>query len=66
MQRPAFAVPTYLYYCPSYGAYYPYVSSCSESWVPVPASWRWCTQPTTTQRATCEALMKVDEAGGEW
>jgi len=35
---PTYPVPTYWYYCPSYGAYYPYVSSCSESWVPVPAS----------------------------
>ena len=30
--------PTYWYYCSSYGAYYPYVSSCPEAWVPVPAS----------------------------
>ena len=29
---------TYWYYCPSYGAYYPYVSSCPEAWIPVPAS----------------------------
>ena len=29
---------TYWYYCPSYGAYYPYVSSCPEAWVPIPAS----------------------------
>ena len=28
----------YWYYCPSYGAYYPYVASCPEAWVPVPAS----------------------------
>jgi hypothetical protein len=28
----------YWYYCPSYGAYYPYVSSCPEAWLPVPAS----------------------------
>ena len=28
----------YWYYCPSYGAYYPNVSSCPEEWVPVPAS----------------------------
>jgi hypothetical protein len=26
----------YWYYCPSYGAYYPTVSSCPEAWVPVP------------------------------
>ena len=35
---PTYPGPTYWYYCPSYGAYYPYVSSCSEPWVPVPAS----------------------------
>ena len=29
--------PVYWYYCPSYGAYYPYVPSCPEPWVPVPA-----------------------------
>jgi len=29
--------PSYWYYCPSYGAYYPNVSSCPEPWVPVPA-----------------------------
>ena len=28
----------YWYYCPSYGAYYPNVSSCPDAWVPVPAS----------------------------
>ena len=28
----------YWYYCPSAGGYYPYVSSCPEPWVPVPAS----------------------------
>jgi hypothetical protein len=27
----------YWYYCPSAGAYYPYVQSCPESWVAVPA-----------------------------
>ena len=27
----------YWYYCPSAGAYYPYVDSCPEAWVPVPA-----------------------------
>ena len=30
--------PSYWYYCQSYGAYYPYVTSCPEAWVPVPAS----------------------------
>jgi hypothetical protein len=35
---PTYPAPTYWYYCPSYGAYYPYVTSCPESWVPVPAS----------------------------
>src|SRR5439155_25288824 len=30
--------PAYWYYCPSYGAYYPNVASCPETWVPVPAS----------------------------
>ena len=29
--------PSYWYYCPSYGQYYPNVSSCPEPWVPVPA-----------------------------
>jgi hypothetical protein len=29
--------PTYLYYCPSYGAYYPSVTSCPEPWETVPA-----------------------------
>ena len=28
----------YWYYCPSYGAYYPSVGTCTEAWVPVPAS----------------------------
>jgi hypothetical protein len=32
------ATPGYWYYCPSYGAYYPYVTSCPDPWVPVPAS----------------------------
>lgn len=27
--------PTYWYFCPSYGAYYPTVPSCPEAWVPV-------------------------------
>lgn len=35
---PTYAGPTYWYYCPSYAAYYPYVGSCPESWVLVPAS----------------------------
>ena len=36
---PAYAPPepAYWYYCPSYGAYYPTVPSCSEAWVPVAA-----------------------------
>jgi hypothetical protein len=29
--------PVYWYYCRSLGAYYPYVPSCPEAWVPVPA-----------------------------
>ena len=29
--------PSYWYYCPSYGAYYPSVTSCPEAWVTVPA-----------------------------
>jgi len=29
--------PSYWYYCPSYGQYYPNVSSCPEPWVTVPA-----------------------------
>ena len=29
--------PSYWYYCPSYGAYYPTVQSCPEPWLPVPA-----------------------------
>ena len=28
--------PGYWYYCPSAGAYYPYVGSCPVPWVPVP------------------------------
>ena len=32
-----YASPAYWYYCPSYGAYYHYVPSCPEAWVPVPA-----------------------------
>jgi hypothetical protein len=27
--------PQYWYYCPSAGAYYPYVSACPEGWTPV-------------------------------
>jgi hypothetical protein len=30
--------PMYYWYCPSYGAYYPSVASCPDTWVPVPAS----------------------------
>lgn len=30
--------PVYWYYCRSAQAYYPYVSSCPEPWVPVPAT----------------------------
>src|SRR5262249_52075618 len=29
--------PTYWYFCPSYGVYYPDVTACPEPWVPVPA-----------------------------
>jgi hypothetical protein len=29
--------PVYWYFCRSAGAYYPYVASCPEAWVPVPA-----------------------------
>src|SRR5882724_11633569 len=29
--------PGYWYYCPSYGAYYPSVTSCPEPWETVPA-----------------------------
>jgi len=32
------APQAYWYYCPSAGTYYPYVSSCPEPWVPVPAT----------------------------
>jgi len=35
---PTYQAPTYWYYCSSYGAYYPYVASCPEAWVSVPAS----------------------------
>ena len=36
---PAYVTPTpgYWYYCPSAGAYYPYVTYCLDAWVPVPA-----------------------------
>ena len=34
---PAPPPPAYWYYCPTYGAYYPDVSSCPEPWVAVPA-----------------------------
>src|SRR5262249_58384017 len=30
--------PTSWWYCSSYGTYYPYVTSCPDAWVPVPAS----------------------------
>lgn len=30
--------PAYWYYCQSYGAYYPNVTTCPEAWVPVPES----------------------------
>jgi hypothetical protein len=32
---PAPAPPSYWYYCPSAGGYYPYVQQCPEPWVPV-------------------------------
>jgi Spy/CpxP family protein refolding chaperone len=32
------AQPTYWYYCTSLNAYYPYVASCPEAWVLVPAA----------------------------
>jgi hypothetical protein len=38
---PVYSVPppqAYWYYCPSLGAYYPYVPSCPEPWVPVPSA----------------------------
>ncbi len=31
------AAVAYWYYCPSYGAYYPYAPACPQPWVPVPA-----------------------------
>jgi hypothetical protein len=36
---PAYAAPppSYWYYCPSAGAYYPDVPACPEPWVPVPS-----------------------------
>ena len=36
---PAYAPPppSYWYFCRSAGAYYPYVPSCPEPWLPVPA-----------------------------
>ena len=41
-EPPAYAyappLPSYWYYCPSAGAYYPDVSTCPDAWVPVPAS----------------------------
>lgn len=34
-----YPAPAYgYYYCPSYGTYYPNVTTCPETWVPVPAS----------------------------
>ena len=33
-----YATPEYWYYCPSYGDYYPNVSSCPDPWVPEPSS----------------------------
>jgi hypothetical protein len=35
VMAPAYA-PGYWYWCPTYGAYYPTVASCSVPWVPVP------------------------------
>ena len=35
---PAYGDQAYWYYCQSYGAYYPNVTSCPEAWLPVPAS----------------------------
>ena len=32
------AAPTYWYYCPSYDAYYPNVTSCPDEWEPVQPS----------------------------
>ena len=37
MVAPLPAPPSYWYFCPSYGAYYPDVPSCPEPWVLVPA-----------------------------
>ncbi len=34
---PYVELPSYWYYCPSYQAYYPNVTSCPEPWVTVPA-----------------------------
>ncbi len=34
----SYAPPTSYWYCSSYGAYYPDVTSCPEAWMPVPAS----------------------------
>jgi hypothetical protein len=33
-----YEAPSYYWYCPSYGAYYPSVASCPEAWQPVPVS----------------------------
>ena len=35
---PTYPTPTYWYYCPSFATYYPYVASCPDAWLPVPAS----------------------------
>jgi hypothetical protein len=34
----SYEAPGYWYYCPSYGAYYPSVTSCPDAWVAVPPS----------------------------
>lgn len=33
-----YETPTYYWYCPSYGVYYPSVTTCPDAWVLVPAS----------------------------
>ena len=33
-----YEAPAFWYYCPTYGAYYPNVATCPETWMPVPAS----------------------------
>lgn len=37
-EPPVYAPPAYWYYCASAQAYYPYVTSCPEAWIQVPAS----------------------------